>query len=102
MLMEAKKNRSADVNRLRGLWFNFALVVSLLMVIMAFEWEFEGDASLVDIGATYDDFEEILEVPNTKQPPPPPPKFEQPEIIEVEDEETPRRPTTRWTPRTRR
>jgi len=56
MLMEEKKSRSADVNRLRGLWFNFALVVSLLMVIMAFEWEFEGDASLVDIGATYDDF----------------------------------------------
>jgi len=59
----------------------------LLIVITAFEWKFYDDGDLVDLGQVRDDFEEMLEIPPTEQPPPPPPKIQQPEIIEVPDEE---------------
>ena len=85
--MEAKKTPEADLEKKSGLFLNIGLVVSLLLVITAFEWDFGGDGNLVDLGQISDDFEEMLEVPPTEQPPPPPPKIQQPEIIEVPDEE---------------
>ena len=63
------------------------IVISLLLVITAFEWKFYDDLGIVDLGTIKDDFEEILEIPLTKQPPPPPPIIIQPEIIEVPDGE---------------
>jgi len=85
--MEFKKNPHADLTKKRGLYLNIGFVISLLLVITAFEWKFYGDGNLVDLGQINDDFEEMLEVPPTEQPPPPPPKIQQPEIIEVPDEE---------------
>ncbi len=85
--MEPKKYPSADLEKWRGLWFNAALVLSLSTVIMAFEWEFEAEPSLIDLGCVTEELEEILEIPATRQPPPPPPKMKQPRIIEVENEE---------------
>ena len=58
-----------------------------MLVITAFEWKFYDDLGIVDLGTIKDDFEEILEIPLTKQPPPPPPIIIQPEIIEVPDGE---------------
>ncbi len=85
--MEAKKTPDADLNKKSGLFLNIGLVLSLLIVISAFEWKFYDDGNLVDLGQVRDDFEEMLEIPPTEQPPPPPPKIQQPEIIEVPDEE---------------
>ena len=85
--MVEKKSPEADVTRKSGLYLNIGLVVSLLVVIIAFEWRFYDDGSLADLGQVSDDFEEILDIPVTEQPPPPPPKIQQPEIIEVPDEE---------------
>lgn len=85
--MELKKTPNADLNKKSGLFLNIGLVVSLLIVISAFEWKFYDDGDLVDLGQVRDDFEEMLEIPPTEQPPPPPPKIQQPEIIEVPDEE---------------
>jgi len=85
--MEVKKTPDADLNKKSGLFLNIGLVVSLLIVISAFEWKFYDDGNLVDLGQVRDDFEEMLEIPPTEQPPPPPPKIQQPEIIEVPDEE---------------
>ena len=48
--MELKKTPDADLNRKTGLFLNVGLVVSLLLVIMAFEWKFYDDGSLVDLG----------------------------------------------------
>jgi len=85
--MVEKKTPEADVNRKSSLYLSIGLVVSLLLVIMAFEKKFYADGDLADLGAVTDDFEEMLEIPPTEQPPPPPPKIQQPEIIEVPDEE---------------
>ena len=85
--MELKKNPQADLSKKSGLFLNIGLVVSLLIVITAFEWKFYEDVSLIDLGAIDDTFEDIMEIPVTQQPPPPPPKVQQPEIIEVPDDE---------------
>lgn len=85
--MEAKKNPKADLNKKTGLFLNIGLVVSLLLVITAFEWRFYDDGELMDLGQVADEFEDVMEIPPTEQPPPPPPKIQQPEIIEVPDEE---------------
>lgn len=84
--MEYKKNPSKDLKRYYGLFFNFGLVISLGLVILAFEWKTYDPGKLVDIKAVTDDFDEMLEIPITRQPPPPPPqKIVQ--ILEVPDEE---------------
>lgn len=85
--MEAKKSPKADLNKKTGLFLNIGLVVSLLLVITAFEWRFYDDGELMDLGQVADEFEDVMEIPPTEQPPPPPPKIQQPEIIEVPDEE---------------
>ena len=85
--MEPKKNPQADLDRKTGLFFNLGLAISLLLVITAFEWKFYDEGSLVDLGQVDDNFEDLMEIPPTEQPPPPPPVIQQPEIIEVPDEE---------------
>jgi protein TonB len=85
--MELKKNPKADLTRKTNLFFAIGLVVSLLLVIVAFEWKSYDEITAVDFGNVSDDFEELVDIPITEQPPPPPPKIQQPEIIEVPDEE---------------
>ena len=84
--MKPKKNPKSDLSRQGGMFLNIGMVVSLLIVIVAFEWRSYNDSDLMDLGND-DDFEDILEIPPTEQPPPPPPKVQVPEIIEVPDEE---------------
>jgi protein TonB len=85
--METKKNPKVDLNKKTGLFLNIGLVISLLLVITAFEWKFYDQGDLMDLGQVADEFEDVMEIPPTEQPPPPPPKIQQPEIIEVPDEE---------------
>ncbi len=85
--MEQKKSPKADLTRKTGLFLNIGLVVSLALVIGAFEMRNYEENDLVDLGSIDESFEEMLEIPPTEQPPPPPPKIQQPEIIVVEDEE---------------
>lgn len=86
-MVENKKNPKADLTRTTGLFLNVGLVVSLLLVIFAFEKKVYDDGSLVNLGAHAEDFEDLMDIPQTQQPPPPPPKVTQPIIIEVPDEE---------------
>ena len=83
--MENKKNPNADLRRKTGLHLNVGLVISLALVIMAFEWKFYGQGPLVELGAVPDDFDELMEIPPTVHIPPPP-KVQQPSIITVPDE----------------
>lgn len=84
--MEARKNPKYDMRQYRGLFFNIGLVISLLMVIGAFEWRFYDDQELMNVGPTNIEFDESLDVPLTEQPPPPPPKaLKNVQIIAVED-----------------
>ena len=85
--MELKKNPKNDLSRMSGMFFNIGLSVSLLLVIVAFEWRTYDNSGLLDLGMVQDDFEDLMEIPPTEQPPPPPPKIQLPEIIEVPDEE---------------
>ncbi|SMD34035.1 outer membrane transport energization protein TonB (TC 2.C.1.1.1) [Reichenbachiella faecimaris] len=85
--MELRKNPKIDLERKRNAFFNIGLATSLMLVISAFEWRFYGDGGLVNLGEIDDDFEEIMEIPQTLQPPPPPPVVVLPKIVEVPDEE---------------
>jgi len=86
-MVENKKNPKADLTKKTGMFINIGLVISLALVIMAFEWKFYDDGSQVSLGASAEQFDDLMDIPQTEQPPPPPPKIQQPEIIEVPDEE---------------
>lgn len=85
--MENKKNPQENLQNKSGLFLNIGLVISLSFVLFAFEYKSFTDGSLLKLAMVNDDFEEMTEIPPTEQPPPPPPKIQQPEIIEVPDEE---------------
>jgi protein TonB len=85
--MEAKKNPKADLEGKSLMFLHIGLVVSLALVITAFEWRFYDEGATMDLGQIDDNFEDLMEIPPTEQPPPPPPVIQQPEIIEVPDEE---------------
>ena len=85
--MEAKKTDNADLSKKTGLYFNIGLVITMAVIVFAFENKSYDDSNIVLSGQINDDFEDLLDIPPTEQPPPPPPKIQQPEIIEVPDEE---------------
>ncbi len=59
--MELKKNPKLNIYLKRELIFNFSMVISLIIIIMSFEWKFYYDQNLVDLFEIEDDFEEIIE-----------------------------------------
>tara|TARA_B100001758_G_scaffold62460_1_gene52000 strand:- start:28442 stop:29095 length:654 start_codon:yes stop_codon:yes gene_type:complete len=86
--MEQKKNPEISLEKRKGLFFQIGLVITLVIVLIAFEWK-SYDKVEYNLGQlNLDDMEEEI-IPITKQeekpPPPPPPP---PEIIEIiEDDE---------------
>lgn len=86
--MEIKKNPDANLENKKGVYFLIGLLLSLGMVLVAFEYtQYEGEVgSLGDLDIILDEEEMI---PITQQtPPPPPPPPPQTTIIEiVEDDE---------------
>lgn len=85
--MEAKKTEKADLTNKTWLFFNIGLTASLLVAVMAFEYKKYDDTGVKDLNKNSNQMEEIIEVPPTDLPPPPPPKIQQPQIVEVPDEE---------------
>jgi protein TonB len=84
--MEARKDPRYELAQYRGLFFNIGLVISMLIVIAAFEWRFYDDQELMDGVSSNMEFVETLDVPSTEQPPPPPPKaLKNVNIISVEN-----------------
>lgn len=76
-----------DVFSLSGTFFNYALLVSLGLMILAFSWtQYE---QTIDVSQYMADLEDEIEVepPRTKEPPPPPPPPPPPVIEEVPEEE---------------
>jgi len=72
----------------RAMWKALGLAISLAFVTLAFQWRTADESDLLDLGALDADFEELQDIPLTIQTPPPPPQqLQQPEIIEVPDEE---------------
>jgi protein TonB len=85
--MEAKKTDKADLTKKSTFFFSIGLLVTMALIVMAFEYK-NYEASEIDLMTKSTNvFEEIPEVPPTEQPPPPPPQVQQPQIVEVPDEE---------------
>jgi len=85
--MEPKKTEKANLDKRRGLYFNIGLVVALSLINYAFYHKSFDKSDIVLQGQVTEIMEDLLDIPPTEQPPPPPPKIQQPEIIEVPDEE---------------
>jgi protein TonB len=64
-MVENKKNPKADLSRTTGLFFNVGLVLSLLIVIFAFEKKVYDDGSEVNLEAQAEDFEDLMDIPQT-------------------------------------
>lgn len=85
--MEPKKSPSADVHLKRPLLFSISMVLSLSLVITAFEWKTRDGKGHIAKTFEVRDVEEMLEIPPTEQLPPPPQRIQPPAIVEVPDEE---------------
>ena len=86
--MDLKKNPEVNLENKRGVYFLAGLMLSLGVVLIAFEWtKYEGKTA--SLGELQLDLEEEEMIPITQQqPPPPPPPPPQTTIIEiVEDDE---------------
>lgn len=81
--METKKNPKLDDRKRSGLFFNIGLVLSLLLVITAFEWKFTRWDPTVQLPPSF--FDEVYDVPVTEQKIEPPRAKVVPQIIEVDD-----------------
>jgi protein TonB len=85
--MEAKKTEKADLTKKSTFFFSIGLLLTMTIVVTAFEWRDDEMQDIDLLGKSTNTFEETIEVPPTEQPPPPPPQVQQPQIIEVPDEE---------------
>ena len=90
--MEKKKNPHVNLEKKKGMYFQLGLVVTLVAVIIAFEWKsydnIDYNLGQLDMG----DLEEEI-IPITKEeekppppPPPPPPPIDEEDIVEDEEE----------------
>ena len=87
MALEIKKNPKVDLNNKRGLIFSLSLVITLSMMLYAFEWK-QYDSSIMELTAKQTNvFETMIEVPSTTIPPPPEVIVQQPQLVAVPDEE---------------
>jgi protein TonB len=85
--MELKKNPKLELNRYSSLFFNIGLALAIGLVIIVFEWKSVQTVSAVNLESRAGSFEEIIDIPLTNHAIPSPPKIQQPQIIEVPDEE---------------
>ena len=81
----AKKYESADIQKYGIVLGNIGLVVSLLLIIWAFEFKiYDEEPIVIETADIYTD--EVVNIPVTTVPPPPKVQIRAPEIIEVEEE----------------
>jgi protein TonB len=81
--MELKKTSKADLQNKKTLFFEVGLVVSLLVVLVAFNWTSREKAESLLIADRQEIVEEEEQVPITQQEPPPPPEI--PKIPQIPD-----------------
>lgn len=86
--MEAKKNRTFNLETKRGLHLSIGLVISIALVTLAFEWKSYERGPIVDLGSVEIEFDEQKPIPVTILNPPPPP-ITLPKIVEIPNEEEP-------------
>ncbi len=86
-VIKAKSERITKRQRIKQVvtWLSFCLSISAIIIV--FELKSYDDGSVVQLASISEQFEDILDIPQTQQPPPPPPAVQQPVIIEVPNEE---------------
>ncbi|MCU0445394.1 MAG: TonB family protein [Microscillaceae bacterium] len=85
--METKKNPAVDLRQKSPLFFNIGLVLSLALVMTAFEWKFYDNLEKVEIVGLENDFTAMEDIPIIPQKQLPPPVIKAPVIVEVPNEE---------------
>ena len=85
--MEIKKTSKADLSNKGMFFFSIGLFATMCAVVVIFESKTYDDTLNFSVARAEDRMEEVLDVPPTDQPPPPPPQVQQPQVVEVPDEE---------------
>ncbi|WP_338029999.1 energy transducer TonB [Fulvivirga sedimenti] len=87
-LIRLKRQRYEEFKTRKMLFASIGLLVSMLAIVTLFNWKFYDRADNIDLQANISQVEELLDIPVTEQPPPPPKKvIQQPNIVEVSEEE---------------
>ncbi len=87
-LIEIKKAKQITQHIQSKLFLRIGLFIGLLFITTLFEWRSYDDNTTIELAASMDAFDELLDIPPTEQPPPPPPKkIVQPNIVEVQEAE---------------
>jgi len=85
--MEIKKTENADLDKKEFFFFSISLFITLVIVLVAFEYK-QYDRPVVElIARNTNTFEEMLDVPATEIPPTPEVIVQQPRLVEVPDEQ---------------
>lgn len=88
MYAELKKSPKVDLERRKPLIFSISLFITMILVVIAFEYRFYDGQDVDVVNKGSNQFEELPDVARSEiQPPPPPSKLIQPQIVEVPDEE---------------
>ncbi len=81
--MESKKSENANLEKRKGIFFELGLVISISLILIAFEWTSGGlDDNAYDTGDMEQIEEEIIPITRQEQPEPPKPP-EPPKVTEV-------------------
>lgn len=85
--METKKTPKADLENKKRIFLQIGLAVTLLLVLVAFEWK-TYERPVYDLGTLEMDFIEEEDIPITRPetPPPPPPPEPSQELVIVDDD----------------
>jgi protein TonB len=82
--MEKKKTEKADLENKKALFFQIGLVLSLGLMLFAFEWK-SYDKQVADLGQrqAQEVLEEVVLQTQQNQPPPPPPPPQQTTVLQI-------------------
>ena len=86
-LIEIKETKDKKMHASKLLVSSISLCLSFLIVIGMFEWKSIENGSNVSLEMTAQNFEDLIDVPQTKQIQKPPVQVQAPTIIEVNNEE---------------
>lgn len=87
--MESKKNPRVDLEKKRSLFIQIGLLVSLSMVLFAFELkQYDAPLQVVTSNMAKNDFEELIQQTERQQELPPPPPQQITTVLEIVSNET--------------
>jgi protein TonB len=87
MALEIKKTEHADLDKKEVFFFSISLFITLIMVLGAFEYKQYDKPVMELVSRNTNTFEEMLDVPATVIPPTPEVIVQQPQLVEVPDEQ---------------